>query len=57
MFNLQISLYTINTFLESAASTNQPIILSGIIASAREEIFTTADVGLWIPKLVNYYGI
>ena len=56
MVSIQVSEYTINTFLEASASTGAPIDISSLLAVRRGHALSTVDLGLWIPKIVNKYG-
>ena len=56
MFNLQITQYTVNTFLEAAASTGAPIDIASMVAIYEERALSTIDLGYWIPGIVNAYG-
>lgn len=49
MFNLQLTQYTLNTFLEAAASTARPIDIAALLAIDDRKILSTIDLGYWIP--------
>ena len=56
MFNLQISEYVLNTFMEAAASTGEPIDISEIYIYGFNVNLTTNKLGFIIPQIVNKYG-
>ena len=53
---MQITQYTLNTFLEAAATSGANIDIFSLFVIEEGKFLSTTDLGYWIPGIVNKYG-